>query len=92
MARISDAMASPHQPGKKRVDLATPAVRVSRIRRDPPVPVKVVSAVEIKDRDSRTIVIGVLLMALALFIVMIGLSNAAGWSPSQYTIHIRQST
>ena len=85
-------MASPHQPGKKSVDLATPAVRVSRIRRDPPPPVKVVSAVEIKDRDSRTIVIGVLLMALALFIVMIGLSNAAGWSPSQYTIHIRQSS
>ena len=85
-------MASPHQPGKKSVDLATPAVRVSRIRRDPPPPVTVVSAVEVKERDSRAVVLGVVLMAVALFIVMIGLSNAAGWSPSQYTIHIRQSS
>ena len=92
MARISDAMASPHQPGKKSVDLSVPAPRLSRIRRDPPLPVKVVSAVEVKERDSRAVVVGVLLMALALFIALIGLSNAAGWSPSQYTIHIRQSS
>ena len=85
-------MASPHQPGKKSVDLATPAVRVSRIRRDPPPPVEVVSAVEIKERDARTIVIGIITVAVALFVIMIGASNAAGWSPSQYTIHIRQSS
>ena len=82
-------MASPILPGKKSVDLATPAVRVSRIRRDPPPPVKVVSAVEVKERDSRAVVVGVVLIALALFIALIGLSNAAGWSPSQYTIEIR---
>ena len=85
-------MASPHQTGKQSVDLAAPVVRVSRIRRDPPPPVKVVSAVEVKERDSRAVVVGVVLMALALFIALIGLSNAAGWSPSQYTIHIRQSS
>lgn len=77
---------------KQSVDLASSGPRVSRIRRDPPPPVKVVSAIEVKERDSRAVVIGVVLMALALFIVMIGLSNAAGWSPSQYTIHIRQSS
>ena len=85
-------MASPHQTGKQSVDLAAPVVRVSRIRRDPPPLVKVVSAVEVKERDARTIVIGIITVAVALFVIMIGASNAAGWSPSQYTIHIRQSS
>ncbi len=82
-------MASPFQSRKKSVDLATPVPRVSRIRRDPPPPVKVVSVVEIKEREARTVVIGIIAFALALFIIMIAVSNAAGWSPRQYAVHIR---
>jgi hypothetical protein len=80
-------MASPHT-SKKTVDMAAPMVRVSRIRRDPPPPVKVLRAYEIKERDARNAVIGVVTVALALFVILIGFNNAAGWSPSQYTIHI----
>ena len=82
-------MANPVHPEKKSVDLSVPAPRVSRIRRDPPPPVKEISIVEIEAREARTIVLGVIAVALVLFVIMIGLSNAAGWSPSQ--IHIRHS-
>ena len=81
-------MASPLPTNKKTVDLATPVPRVSRIRRDPPPPVKKVSTADIKEREARTIVIGIGIFALALFIILIGFSNIAGWSPRQYTIHI----
>ena len=83
-------MASPFQSRKKAVDMAAPVVRVSLIRRDPPPPVKAVSRVEIKEREARTVVIGIVAFALALFIILLGFS-AAGWTPSQYTIHVRQS-
>ena len=82
-------MASPFQTRKKAVDLAAPVSRVSRIRRDPPPLVKVVHPHDIKERDARTIIIGIMTFALALFIILIAFSNAAGWSPSQYTVHIR---
>ena len=74
--------------GKKAVDLVAPTTRVSRIRRDPP-PVKPVTAADIRDRDARDTVIGVITIALALLLVLFGLTNAAGWSPSQYTVNIR---
>lgn len=82
-------MASPLQSRKKAVDLATPGSRVSRIRRDPPPPVKTVTAGEMKERDAWTIVIGIIALALALFIILIGVSNAAGWSPRQNTVQFR---
>ena len=82
-------MASPFQSSKKSVDLAAPVVRVSRIRRDPPPPpVKEVSSAEIKERDAWTVVIGIATFALALVVIVVGVSNAAGWSPRDYTIHI----
>lgn len=81
-------MASPLHTNKKTVDLATPVPRVSRIRRDPPPPVKQVSAADIQDRDAWTIVIGIVTFALALSVILIGFSNVAGWSPRQYTIDI----
>ena len=84
-------MASPIQTRKQAVDLAAPVVRVSRIRRDPPLKVKEVTLAEIKERDARDIVIGVIAIALAVFVVLIGFTNVAGWSPSQVTIHIEQS-
>ena len=82
-------MASPLHSRKQAVDLAAPVVRVSRIRRDPPPPVKMVTAVEIREREARNIVIGIIAVALSLFVILAGFNNAAGWSPSQYTIHIR---
>ncbi len=84
-------MASPLNTRKKSVDLAAPVSRVSRIRRDPPPPVKEVTAGEVKEREARAIVIGITVFALALFVILLAFSNAAGWSPSQYTIEIKES-
>ena len=83
-------MASPLPTNKKTVDLATPVPRVSRIRRDPPPPVKQVSTAEVRERDAWTLVIGIVTFALALSIILIGVSNVSGWSPRQYTIEIRE--
>ena len=85
-------MASPLQTGKQSVDLAASGARVSKIRRDPPPVVKETVVRDRDERDARIVVIGVVTFALALIIILIGFSNAAGWSPSQYTIHIRQSS
>ena len=74
---------------KTSVDLATPVTRVSRIRRDPPPVVKKVSAADIREREARTVVIGIITMTLASLVVLFGVSNATGWSPSQYTINLR---
>ena len=84
-------MARPLQTRKNAVDLAAPGPRVSRIRRDPPPPVKLITAAEIRERHARTIIVGVTAFALALFAILIGFSNVAGWSPSQYTIRIVES-
>lgn len=75
---------------KPSVDLAAPAVRVSRIRRDPPPPVKEITAADIKDQDARSVFIGVTTIALAIFVILIAVSNSAGWSPSQYTVEWRE--
>lgn len=83
-------MASPLPSSKSSVDLSAPRVRVSRIRRDPPPKVKEITQAEIREQDAQTVAIGVVLFALALFVVLLGLSNVAGWSPSQVTIHIEQ--
>ena len=85
-------MASPLQSRKKSVDMAAPVLRVSRIRRDPPPPAKEVTAAELRERDSRDIVIGIITFALALFVILIGFNKGPGWSPSQYTIHINDSS
>ena len=84
-------MAKPLHSSKQSVDLAQPVVRVSRIRRDPPPPVKEVSAADIREQDARSTMIGIVVMVLALVVVLAGLSTAAGWSPSQYSIQIKDS-
>ena len=81
-------MARPLPTAKQAVDLAAPVVRVSRIRRDPPPKVKIITAAEIKERDARGMAIGIVAIALALCTLLLAVSNSAGWSPSQYTIHL----
>ena len=75
---------------KQSVDLASSGSKVSRIRRDPPPPVKPIEAIDIEERESWTIAIGVMSFALALFVIVLGLSGAAGWSPSQYSLNLKE--
>ena len=82
-------MASPLKSGKQSVNLASP-VRVSKIRRDPPPKVKKVEVRDPEDRDTRTVVIGVVLFAVALFIITLGLSAYDGSSPSDYTVELNE--
>ena len=84
-------MASSRNARKKSVDMAAPVARVSRIRRDPPPAARMVSAAEVKDRETLALVVGVAAIALALFAILIGIGNA-NWSPSQYTIRIHESS
>ena len=84
-------MASPLKSAKPTVNLAMSGPKVSRIRRDPPPPkLKEISIEERNERDRRNAVIGVLLFTLALMVILFAVSNWAGWSPSQYTIYVRQ--
>jgi hypothetical protein len=80
-------VASPLKSEKRSVDLAARGVRVSRIRRDPPPVVKEVSIRERDERDTRTVVIGILSVTLILIVIAAGIGNAVGWSPRQYTAH-----
>ena len=82
-------MAAPLKTGKQSVKLVAP-VRASRIRRDPPPVVKKVVIKDPEERDTQMVVIGVVGFALALLIITIGLSSAWGWSPSQYTVRLKE--
>ncbi len=79
-------MASPLQPGKHSVNLASSAVPGSRIRRDPPPVVKKVAPRDRDARDSRTVIAGILLFELALFIIFIAISSHNGWTPRHYIV------
>ena len=82
-------MASPLQTGKHSVDLKAPVVRGSRIRRNPPPPAE--KEVSIADRDElnqRVVLIGVVAFAVALAVIIVGVSSVIGWSPSQYTVEL----
>ena len=81
-------MASPLKTGKQSVNLAAPAVRASRIRRDPPPQVKELSIHDRNERDRRMAIIGIIAFALALFVIALGFSSVAGWSPRQYTVEV----
>lgn len=82
-------MAAPLKTGKQSVRLGAP-VRMSRIRRDPPPVVKKVDVRLPEDRDRQVVFIGVVSFALAIVIIAIGISAAYGWSPSDYTIHLKE--
>jgi hypothetical protein len=82
-------MASPLPSRKQSVDLGSPgAVRVSKIRRDPPPPEKPKSLRHPDEINRSTVVVGVVTIALSLFVIIIAFASYSGWSPRQYTIHI----
>lgn len=82
-------MARPLQTGKQSVDLASQGPRVSRIRRDPPPPVKEKIVRDPEERDRWDVIVGVPTFALALFVIIFAFGNYSGWSPSQHKVELR---
>jgi hypothetical protein len=80
-------MAQPLHSGKQAVDLASAGPRVSRIRRDPPPAVKQ-TIVELEESDQTIVVVGVLVFALAIFVLVLAFGIYSAWSPSEYTIEL----
>ena len=93
-------MASPLPTGKQTVSLASASlsgsnslrgsksVNGSRIRRDPPPIAKDIAVSDPDQRDTRTVVIGILTFTLALVVIMIGVASYSGWSPRDYVAHL----
>ena len=77
-------------PTKTTVDLAAIGLPRSRIRRDPPPVTRELREVDVEEREARTMVIGVTVFAVALFVLALAVSNAAGWSPSQYSLTLKE--
>ena len=82
-------MSTPSKPGKQSVNLASGGVRVSRIRRDPPPVVKEKDYVSPDERDRWVVIVGVVVFALALGVITLAAGSYAGWSPGQYTVHVK---
>ena len=81
-------MARPLQTAKKTVTLPSEGPRVSKIRRDPPPPEKVKELRHPDVVDRTTVAVGVLVCALAIFVIIIAVSSYNGWSPKQYTVEL----
>ena len=64
------------------------SVNGSRIRRDPPPLAKDIAVPDPDQRDTRTVVIGILTFTLALVVIMIGVASYSGWSPRDYVAHL----
>ena len=82
------AMAQPLHSGKQAVDLASAGPRVSRIRRDPPPAVKE-TTVDIEESDQTIVFVGVLVFALAIFFLVLAFGVYSAWTPSEYTIEMK---
>ena len=87
-------MARPHPTAKPSVNLASPhsstslTPRPSRIRRDPPPPVKKAIVLDPEEREQWTVIVGILSFALAIFVIIIAFASYYGWSPRQYTVEM----
>ncbi len=80
-------MASPLAPVKPSVNLASTGARVS-IRRDP-VPVeKELVVTDIEGRDTRMVITGVVVFALAIVVASLGLMAAGSWTAKDYEVHV----
>jgi len=82
-------MARPLSTAKQSVNLAPGEVRVSKIRRDPPPPVKELVIRDPRELDRRDAIIGILVFALAIFVIIVAFASYSGWSPRQYTVEWR---
>ena len=82
-------MASPLQPAKPTVNLATDGKRVSKIRRDPPPVVRETVIPDRDESDRRSAAIGIIVFTLAVVAVIFALGSWAGWSPSDYTVRVK---
>ena len=80
-------MAAPLKSGKQSVKLGAP-VRVSRIRRDPPPIQKKIIERDPDERDTRVVAIGVVVFALAIFVLTSAFSAYQAWSPADYKIEV----
>ena len=81
-------MASPLASGKQSVNLGSPGVPGSRIRRDPPPAVKELVVPDVEQREWRTVIIGILSVTIALIIILIGISSISGWTPRDYIVQV----
>ncbi len=81
-------MAHPHPTAKQSVNLASPRLRESRIRRDPPPVVKAKVVLDPEEREQWTVVVGVLTFALAIFVIIVAFGSYSSWSPRQYTVQM----
>lgn len=85
-------MSRPLRSAKQTVDLASRGVRVSRIRRDPPPPPpRKVTRGELRAREAKVILVGLVAAGIALALILFHVSQWAGWSPSDYRIVLRAS-
>jgi fatty acid desaturase len=82
-------MTRPLSSAKQTVDLASTGPRVSKIRRDPPPKLKEIEIRDPKERDRSDVIVGVIVFALALFVIVLAAASYAGWSPAQYTVELK---
>ncbi|WP_309663157.1 hypothetical protein [Sphingomonas sp.] len=81
-------MALPHPTTKQSVNLASPGLGKSRIRREPPPAVKAPVVVDPEERDQWTVVVGILAFALAMFVITVAFGSYSRWSPRQYIVQV----
>jgi hypothetical protein len=81
-------MTAPLRAGKQSVNLGSSEVRVSRIRRDPPPVVKQLEVRDPKELERRDVIIGVIVFALAIFVILMAFGAFSGWSPREYTVEV----
>jgi hypothetical protein len=82
-------MERPSRSAKRSANLAGGGTKVSRIRRDPPPPPpKKVTPGELREREAKVIIVGLIAAALAVSLILYQVSIWAGWSPSDTVIQI----
>ena len=82
-------MASPLPSQKQSVSLSGDGPRVSRIRRDPPAPAATKTVILSRnERDTLTVVWGIVISAVLLVTILVGFASYNGWSPRDYTAHL----
>ena len=81
-------MASPLKTTKQSVNLASDGPRVSKIRRDPPPPVKEKLVIPAGERDRSDVIVGVTVFALAIFVIILAIGYYYGWTMRDYTLQV----